>query len=106
FDDDGHGSHRLDDSADLRRGRDVAVRADLRAAADKRVRIDHRPVAHPGTHVDIHRRHAGDALTEVAAVADAGTSGHDTHAALERDALYGPGGFIDKRLTRGIDRHV
>ena len=38
------------------------LRAHLRAASDQRVRIDHGAVADIGADIDVHRRHAGDAL--------------------------------------------
>ena len=84
FDDHRQRAHRLQHAADLRGGRNMAIRSHLRAASHQRVRIDHGAVAHPGSGVDVHRRHAGDALADVAAVANAGSAGHDANAVDRR----------------------
>ncbi len=47
FDDHRQRAHRLQHSADLRRGGNVAIRSHLRAASHQRVRIDHGAVADP-----------------------------------------------------------
>ena len=106
FDDDGQRSDRFQNSADLRGRRDVASGADLGAASDQRVRIDHRAVAYICADIDIHRRHAGDAFTDIAAVANAGATGNDADAAVGVESLHRVGGFVEPGLTRGVDGHI
>src|SRR5579871_1143981 len=84
----------------------MAVRADLRAASDERVRVDHGAVADPGACVDVHGRHAGDALAEIRAIADTRTARNDTHACSGRDASDGIRRFVEPGLALGIDRHI
>ena len=64
LDDHRHRADRLDDAADLRAGAEVHAGADLRARSDQRVRVDQRAVADVGADVDVHRRHADDALAD------------------------------------------
>ena len=106
LDDHRHGAHRLQHAADLAGGRDVAVPAHLRAASHQGVRIHHGSVVHPGAHVDVHGRHTYHALADIAAVADAGTAGHDAHVSPLAEALDRECGFVEERLAFRIDRHV
>ena len=71
------------------RGGEVHALADLRAGSDQRVRIDHRAVVDVGADVDVHRRHADDALAEVRAVADGRSAGHDADAVAASKRLSG-----------------
>src|SRR5690606_36334806 len=80
FDDHRKGADRLEHAADLRRGTDVDACAHLRARSDERVRVDERLLADPGADVDVHRRHADHAASEIGAVADAGSAGDDPDA--------------------------
>src|SRR5581483_6054393 len=84
----------------------MAVLSDLRAAAYQRVGIDHGSIAHVGAHVDVHRRHANHALAHVAAIADAGASGYESHAVLHAHPFHRIRGLVEKRLAFRIDRHV
>ncbi len=106
FDDDGHRAYGFENAADLGGGGNVAAFSDLRAAAYQRVRIYHRLVAYVRADVDEHRRHAGDAFADEAAVANAGAAGDDAHAAGGGDVLDGVGGLVEKRLAQRINGHV
>jgi len=68
--------------ADLAGGGDVAVFADLGATAHQGVRIDHGAVVDVSADIDVHRRHAGDVLAEICALAHATAAGHDADVLL------------------------
>ena len=84
----------------------MAARADLRAASHQGVRIHHSAIVHIRAGIDVHRRHAGDALADVAAVANAGAAGHDPHAALRCEFLERICGFIEEGQASMVRRHI
>src|ERR1700693_2900539 len=84
----------------------MAIGAHLRAASHQRMRIDHSAVAHPGSSVDEHRRHTGDALADVTTIANTGSAGDDPNAILRVDAFYGESGLVEPGLTDCVDGHV
>ena len=93
-------AHRFQHAADLAGGRDVAVPADLRAASHQGVRIDHGAVVHVGAGVDIHGRHAGDALADIARRRECSIRRARCArwlCALKR--FHGVSGFVEERLA-------
>src|SRR5205823_5077024 len=56
--------------------------------------------------IDEHRRHAGNALSDITTVANAGAAGHDPNAVVSIERVNRPGRFIEQRLARRIDRHI
>ena len=70
LDDDRQGADRLEDAADLGRGREVDALPDLRARTDEGVAVDHRPLVDVGADVDVRRRHHDDARRDVGAAPD------------------------------------
>src|ERR1700722_12297769 len=84
----------------------MSIRSPLRAASYQGVRIDHGAIAHPASRIDVHGRHARDASTDVAAIANAGSTGNNADAAIGRYVLNRKGRFIEPGLASGIDRHI
>src|SRR5580658_3608398 len=84
----------------------MAIGAHLRAASHQRVRIDHGAVAHPGSGVDEHGRHAGDALADVAAVTNTGSAGDDPYTVPRANSLYRKCRFVEPGLAHSVDGHV
>src|SRR4029077_2534981 len=58
----------------------MATAPDLRAASNKRMRIDHRAIADISASIHEHWRHAHNVAPNVAAIADAGSTGHKAHS--------------------------
>src|SRR5437588_139725 len=56
--------------------------------------------------VDVHGRHAGDALADKTSVTHAGAARNKADAALYRELLHRIGGFVKEGLTRRIDGHI
>ena len=65
-----------------------AIDPGLRAVHDQRVRIDHRALAHVATSIAVHRRHAGHALTEIAAIADRRAAGNYADVDFRRELSH------------------
>ena len=80
--------------------------AHLRAASHQRVRIDHGAVADPRSRVNVHRRHTNDALADVAAVANAGASGHQRIPSEGPSRFTGHVALSNIGCRTGSTRHV
>src|SRR6185295_15179190 len=63
------------------------ARADLRARSHQRMRVDQRGLANPRSDVDVHRRHADDAASQIGAVTHRRATRDDADAALWIEAL-------------------
>src|SRR5262249_26194778 len=59
---------RFEHAPNLRRSREVNALPDLRAGTNQGVRIYHRSVINVGADIDEHRRHAGNATSNVTAI--------------------------------------
>ena len=64
------------------------------------MRIDHGALINVSTDVDEHRWHAGNALADVAAVANAGAAWDDPDAPIGRQLLHWKRRFVEPRLAR------
>src|ERR1700688_4490255 len=70
------------------------------------MRIDHRAVADVSTRIDEHRRHAHDVASDVAAIANARSTGNDAHAIGSRKMPHRVSILVKEWLLRGIHRHI
>ena len=84
FDDDGQGADGFEHAANLRGGADVDPGPNLRARTNQRVRVHQRALTHVRADVDVHRRHADHASSDVGAAANRRPPWDDANAG--RDA--------------------